>query len=237
MDQSEIVKLNKIKAKSAWLKKGAARSSAISCGLGIGIGFGIALFIFSQTLRGFGIYLAGLCTFHMWEYIWVTMYHPDKLSSKSFLLNHSPQFNMALLISFIEFWIEWYFFPSLKTFSLWWVGAICMVFGQIVRSVAMDTAGSNFTHLVQEEKRDDHVLVTNGIYQYMRHPSYFGWFVWSVSTQVILMNPISIIGFGWASWSFFSQRIENEEDYLIQFFGKSYKDYKKSVWSGIPGIH
>ncbi|EGC30705.1 hypothetical protein DICPUDRAFT_58140 [Dictyostelium purpureum] len=233
---AEVVKQNKIRAKSAWLRKGHARGSAISCGLGIGIGFGFALFLLSETTKNFGIYMMGICIFHMWEYIWVAMYHPEKLSSKSFLLNHSPQFNMALTISFFEYWIEWYFFPNMKTVSLWYIGAVFMVLGQVVRSLAMNTAGSNFTHIVQEEKRETHELVTTGIYKFMRHPSYFGWFLWSVSTQLVLLNPISIVGFGWASFKFFSNRIEYEEDYLIDFFGKSYKDYKENVWSGIPFI-
>ena len=30
----------------------------------------------------------------------------------------------------------------------------------------------------------DHLLITTGIYAHMRHPSYVGWFYWSVGTQV-----------------------------------------------------
>ena len=39
-----------------------------------------------------------------------------------------------------------------------------LLLGQLVRSLAMIQAGSNFSHQVAEEKRDDHQLVTKGIY-------------------------------------------------------------------------
>lgn len=223
--------------KLAWSKYGAARSAVTACALGMGIGAGLAIALLSETTKGFGLYIFGLCVFHMWEYIWVAMYHPNKLSVDSFLLNHSPEFNMALVAGFCEYWIEWYFFPGLKSFTtLYSLAAVVMVFGQVVRTLAMITAGSNFTHLVQEEKRKEHELVTSGIYQYFRHPSYFGWFVWSVATQIVLLNPICTIGYYYACWKFFSERIEHEEDNLIDFFGDAYRQYRKKVWSGIPFI-
>jgi protein-S-isoprenylcysteine O-methyltransferase Ste14 len=30
----------------------------------------------------------------------------------------------------------------------------------------------------------DHQLITSGVFSLMRHPSYVGWFYWSVGTQV-----------------------------------------------------
>lgn len=37
---------------------------------------------------------------------------------------------------------------------------------------------------VQCEKNAGHVLVTHGVYSIFRHPSYVGWFYWSIGTQV-----------------------------------------------------
>ena len=48
----------------------------------------------------------------------------------------------------------------------------------------MFTAGSNFNHVVQNEKSETHTLVTSGVYAWFRHPSYVGWFYWSIGTQV-----------------------------------------------------
>lgn len=82
-----------------------------------------------------------------------------------------------------------------------------MICGQWGRSLAMITAASNFNHDVQFVKKEQHELVTNGIYQYSRHPSYAAFFYWAVGTQVLLGNPISALAFAYILWRFFSQRI------------------------------
>lgn len=64
------------------------------------------------------------------------------------------------------------------------VGLLLVMFGDCLRKAAMLTAGSNFNHIVQNEKAQSHVLVTSGVYSYFRHPSYVGWFYWSTGTQV-----------------------------------------------------
>jgi len=48
----------------------------------------------------------------------------------------------------------------------------------------MCTAKHNFNHVVQSEKSDNHELITHGVYNLCRHPSYVGWFYWSIGTQV-----------------------------------------------------
>jgi protein-S-isoprenylcysteine O-methyltransferase len=45
--------------------------------------------------------------------------------------------------------------------------------GQILRSTAMIHASSNFSHVVAFRKKDDHVLVTDGIYAYVPLPAFF----------------------------------------------------------------
>ena len=87
------------------------------------------------------------------------------------------------------------------------VGLIILIIGQFFRSSAQFTAGINFTHLIATEKRDSHRLIKHGVYSISRHPSYFGWFWWSVGTQILLCNPVCTIGYAFASWSFFKERI------------------------------
>lgn len=64
------------------------------------------------------------------------------------------------------------------------VGLLMVLCGEGLRKAAMLTAGSNFNHIVQNEKAQSHVLVTSGVYALFRHPSYVGWFYWSIGTQV-----------------------------------------------------
>ena len=103
--------------------------------------------------------------------------------------------------------------------------------------MSMMTAKSNFTHVIKDEKDDSHVLVTTGIYSWMRHPSYFGWFYWSIGTQLLLCNPICFLGYTYASWKFFDDRIRYEEYNLINFFDQQYIEYMKNTPVRIPFIY
>ena len=58
--------------------------------------------------------------------------------------------------------------------------------GEAMRKGAMITAMTNFHHYVQYIKKDGHQLVTHGVYGLFRHPSYVGWFYWSIGTQVCI---------------------------------------------------
>ena len=49
-------------------------------------------------------------------------------------------------------------------------------------------------------------LVTHGIYSLSRHPSYAGWFYWSIGTQLLMCNPVCTLGYAYASWKFFEER-------------------------------
>lgn len=97
-------------------------------------------------------------------------------------------------------------------------------------------ASHNFTHVVRYEPVDNHRLVKTGVYAFTRHPSYVGWFYWSIGTQVILTNPICLIIYTVASWRFFHERIFMEEITLLNFFGEEYYRYQQKVPTGLPFI-
>ena len=67
-----------------------------------------------------------------------------------------------------------------------------------------------------------------------RHPSYFGFFIWSVGIEIMCINPICTIAFTVILFNFFKDRIETEEKILIRFFGMEYIKYKKNVGTLIP---
>ncbi|XP_055383647.1 protein-S-isoprenylcysteine O-methyltransferase [Condylostylus longicornis] len=187
--------------------------------------------------KSFGIYGMTMSLFHYTEFLTLAWSNPENLSVSSFILNHSVQYAIAAISSWIEFIVEIYFWPNMKCYWILWVigFTICFI-GEFLRKLAMITAKRNFTHLVQFEKRKGHKLITHGIYRIMRHPSYVGWFWWSIGTQIILCNPICTILYTIVSWKFFSERIYIEEITLINFFGKQYFDYQKKVGIGIPFI-
>ncbi|XP_012577504.1 PREDICTED: protein-S-isoprenylcysteine O-methyltransferase [Condylura cristata] len=129
--------------------------------------------------------MCSLSLFHYSEYLVTAVNNPKSLSLDSFLLNHSLEYTVAALSSWVEFTLENIFWPELKQIT--WLsaaGLLMVVFGECLRKAAMFTAGSNFNHVVQNEKSETHTLVTSGVYAWFRHPSYVGWFYWSIGTQV-----------------------------------------------------
>ena len=168
-------------------------------------------------------------------------FEPATVSWDSFLLNHSPQYGIAIAAGILEFVLESVLFPYAKTGpvgdGMATLGLLLACGGQALRMTAMWTAGSNFTHLVQEHRRDGHDLVERGVYRWLRHPSYCGWFWWSIGTQLVLRNPVCSVAYAVAAHSFFRDRIAFEEATLRDFFGDAYVAYAKRTIIGIPMIN
>lgn len=117
------------------------------------------------------------------------------------------------------------------------IGLFLCLGGEIFRKTAMLTAFHNFDHLIRTRREEHHQLVTSGIYSLCRHPSYVGWFYWSIGTQIILCNPLCAIAYTIASWKFFHERVFEEEMTLLHFFGSEYVAYQSKVSTGLPLIH
>ena len=131
------------------------------------------------------------------------------------------------------------------------LGFLMMAVGQGVRTTAMAQAGANFNHVMQMKKKEGHVLVTDGVYKWLRHPSYFGFFWWGLGSQVVLGNTICLVGYAVVLWRFFRLRIRSkysgiqrhydrtdwlveEEKSLIGFFAMDYVRYRDRTVVGIP---
>lgn len=54
--------------------------------------------------------------------------------------------------------------------------------------------------------------------------------------QITLLNPVCVIIYTLASWTFFRERVYAEELTLLTFFGPQYVEYQKKVGTGLPYI-
>lgn len=186
----------------------------------------------------FGAYGFCMSVFHYSEYLSIAWSNPSSLSTDSFILYHSVHYAVAAIASWFEYGIELYYFPWIKEHTeLLYFGLLLCVSGEVLRKLAIITAHSNFNHVVQFTKVEGHELITHGVYRFMRHPSYVGWFWWSIGTQIILGNPICTLLYTAVSWRFFKDRIFVEEITLLNFFGDSYFVYQKRVPTGLPFIN
>ncbi|CAI5998755.1 unnamed protein product [Closterium sp. NIES-65] len=133
--------------------------------------------------------------------------HTTPASHAAFLF--SREYLLAMAAALTEYALETALFPAFKR-RLWpvaWVGGALLLAGEAVRKAAMVTAGRSFTHDIQTEKRREHRLVTHGLYRWVWHPGYTGWFMWSIATQLLLVNPLCTLAFALVSWRFFAVRI------------------------------
>ncbi|KAL9098392.1 MAG: hypothetical protein Q9163_005942, partial [Psora crenata] len=161
-------------------------------------------------------FLCTLSLFHSLEYYITALYNPAAATPSAFLLNNGRAYTVAHLCAFTEAFLHWAYLPEIHLYILpeplhapWLLlGFVFLLVGQAVRTAAMAHAGSNFNHLVQSRKRVGHVLVTDGVYAYLRHPSYFGFFWWGLGTQVVLGNWVCLAGYTVVLWRFFARRIE-----------------------------
>ncbi|XP_041013102.1 protein-S-isoprenylcysteine O-methyltransferase A [Juglans microcarpa x Juglans regia] len=194
--------------------------------------------IFSYTAyRQLSQMFLAILFFHSSEYILaVAMHGRSNITLKSLLI--SKAYLLAMSVSLLEYLIEIVLFPGLK--EHWWLsnlGLGIVIIGEVIRKAAIITAGQAFTHLIKVYHEEHHKLITHGIYRFIRHPGYCGFFIWSVGTQIMLCNPISTIAFAIVVWRFFAQRIPYEEYFLRQFFGSQYVEYSQGVPSGVPFVN
>jgi protein-S-isoprenylcysteine O-methyltransferase Ste14 len=107
------------------------------------------------------------------------------------------------------------------------IGLAIFVIGFSIRWIAIFQLGSMFT--VDVSISSMHILKTNGLYQFARHPSYLGlllilagisFFMNNWLSSLVVMIPIFLVT---------NYRIAVEEESLIAEFGSTYTDYKKRV--------
>lgn len=157
-------------------------------------------------------FAATLSLFFFLEFMTTAAFNAPKAQVSSFLLRNGNAQDIAFLAAFLECSITSMFFPGWQSrFAhsfLMVAGAILLLVGQFARSAAMVQAGTNFNHQVQTRRNDGHMLVTDGIYGWLRHPSYFGFFWWTIGIQLILGNPICFVLFSFVLFRFFSHRIK-----------------------------
>ncbi|KAK5174625.1 farnesyl cysteine-carboxyl methyltransferase [Saxophila tyrrhenica] len=193
-----------------------------------------------STLWRLPAFFACLSLFHFLEFWTTARFNAPQARASSFLLwSNGVAYNVAHTLATVEIiasaFIPWYqqSFVNAYTIAL---GVGLVALGQSVRTLAMAQAGTNFNHTPAKTKEEGHVLVTEGVYRWLRHPSYFGFFWWAFGTQVLVGNKVCVVGYLMTLWMFFWKRIRAEEITLVDFFGEDYELYRKRTGTGIPLI-
>ncbi|MEL6397665.1 MAG: protein-S-isoprenylcysteine O-methyltransferase [Cyanobacteria bacterium J06607_6] len=94
--------------------------------------------------------------------------------------------------------------------------------------------GKNWSPTLQV--REDHTLVTAGIYRTIRHPMYTAIWLWSLAQGLLLTNWMAglsgILAFG----TLYCLRVGKEEAMMLAQFGDQYQAYMDQTKRLLPGL-
>lgn len=189
---------------------------AFCLGISLSTGlFGTIYLVYSgQRIWRLTEFIATLSLFHFLEFFTTARWNTSNAKVSSYLLlSNGAAYLTAHVSAIIEIIVTSLFFPELQdlysnkyTIGL---GLLLVIGGQTIRSIAMAQAGVSFNHIPAKSKKNDHVLVTWGLYSYFRHPSYFGYFFFAIGTQILVGNKICSFAYLVVLWFFFKDRIQS----------------------------
>jgi protein-S-isoprenylcysteine O-methyltransferase Ste14 len=103
-----------------------------------------------------------------------------------------------------------------------------------LRIAAIRALGKFFTATARVTKQQ--ILVKNGPYAIIRHPSYLGAIIVMTGVPVLLSNTVTLFSTVVLLTLAYSIRIKNEEKVLVSIFGDKYVRYSQRVKRMIPHI-
>jgi protein-S-isoprenylcysteine O-methyltransferase Ste14 len=113
-----------------------------------------------------------------------------------------------------------------------WLGLFFAIAALVMFQLTHRALGRNWS--ISLDVREDHQLITNGIYRKIRHPMYSAFWLWAVAQALLLPNWVAgfagLIGFG----TLFFGRVAREERMMLETFGDGYRDYMARTGRVIP---
>jgi protein-S-isoprenylcysteine O-methyltransferase Ste14 len=84
--------------------------------------------------------------------------------------------------------------------------------------------------------RQEHSLITDGVYRHIRHPMYTAHLLWAIAQGLLLQNWLA----GWAflviSVPLYLVRVPKEEQMMLEHFGQEYRKYMSRTGRIIPRL-
>lgn len=84
--------------------------------------------------------------------------------------------------------------------------------------------------------REDHHLVTDGVFRYIRHPMYAAHLLWGIATPLMLHNWVAGFAFLLLSSLQYVTRIGAEEQMMAEQFGEEYQRYMERTGRILPRL-
>jgi protein-S-isoprenylcysteine O-methyltransferase Ste14 len=137
---------------------------------------------------------------------------------------------IGLIGAYVPAWCDRTGFWIIDGDAVRWLGVALYAAGGALRLWPVFVLGRRFSGLVAIQP--GHLLVTDGIYAVIRHPSYLGLLVnllgWALAFRSVIgaLTVAILVG-----------RIRSEEALLASQFGAEYAAYRARTWRLIPGLY
>ena len=86
------------------------------------------------------------------------------------------------------------------------------------------------------EIREEHSLVTQGVYRYTRHPMYAAHWLWGIAQALLLQNWIGGLSMLAAFIPLYLYRVPREEQMMLEHFGDEYRSYMDRAGGVVPRL-
>jgi len=141
--------------------------------------------------------------------------------------------NIALVLTLITIFSPWLKIADYKIpVPLSTIGSVIFICGLWLLWQSHVDLAQNFSPWLYI--RNNHSLITSGIYKRIRHPMYLSFCLLALGQALLIPNwiagPLCLIAF----YPFYVFRAEREEEQLTDYFGNEYKEYQKKTGRILP---
>lgn len=116
-----------------------------------------------------------------------------------------------------------------------WLGAIIFAASGALLWKTHSDLGRSWTPSLSFQ--DGHYLVTDGIFQYLRHPIYSSHILWGIAQLLMLHNWIAGFAYLIVIIPRTLVRIRIEEDIMLEKFGDEYQEYRETTGAIFPNLN
>ena len=113
-------------------------------------------------------------------------------------------------------------------------GLLAFLAGSLIRLMTLFALGNRFSGLVAVQPA--HRLKTDGVYRFVRHPSYLGALLAMAGWTVVFRSGPGLL-LALLMIPFVLVRIQDEERFLVSEFGDEYERYRRRTWRLLPLVY